>query len=191
MYIDLVRNVGFTVDLFQGKVVEKGDSRPWPVVYPSDPPGGNPPPKPAGTLTRASFDKIDKGMSMDDVVALLGQPKVAIQQDPARFGGVDTELTFTNFGAGAPPAAATVDLFKGKVVKKSSSQNWRVVYPSDSGKYRRLPRPVPVFQSLAPPERLRAAQRSRAPMRSRSSAVRTRSFRADVNTNSRSSANRP
>ncbi len=71
---------------------------------------------------------------MDDVIALLGQPKVAIQQDPARFGGVDTELTFTNFGAGAPPAAATVDLFKGKVVKKSSSQNWRVVYPSDSGK---------------------------------------------------------
>ena len=120
VYIDLVRNVGFTVDLFQGKVVEKGDSKPWPVVYPSDPPGGNPPPKPAGTLTRASFDKIDKGMSMDDVVALLGQPTFNVKLDPAKFQGVDTELTFTSIN---PNAAATVDLFQGKVVKKTRMAN--------------------------------------------------------------------
>jgi hypothetical protein len=126
-----VADIGFTVDMVQGKVTSKrgySHGKLWPVVYPSD--KGAPPPMPAGSLTRASFDKIDKGMSMDDVVALLGQPTFNVKVDPPQSGG-DTELTFTSIN---PNAAATVDLFQGKVVKKTNPQNWPIVYPSDGGK---------------------------------------------------------
>lgn len=121
-----VADIGFTVDLFQGKVTSKrgySKGKLWPVVYPS----GAAPTKPVGTLTRASFDKIDKGMSMDDVVALLGQPTFNVPLDPTKFQGVDTQLTFTSIN---PNAAATISMFQGKVVKKENAQKWPIAYPS-------------------------------------------------------------
>ncbi|HVS34925.1 MAG TPA: hypothetical protein VMS17_05045, partial [Gemmataceae bacterium] len=117
-----VADIGFTVDLFQGKVTSKrgySKGKLWPVVYPS----GAAPMKPVGTLTRASFDKIDKGMSMDDVVALVGQPTFNVPLDPAKFQGVDTQLTFTSIN---PNAAATISMFQGKVVKKENAQKWPI-----------------------------------------------------------------
>jgi outer membrane protein assembly factor BamE (lipoprotein component of BamABCDE complex) len=131
---NFVADIGIRVDMVQGKVTSKSGyshGKFWPVVYPSGP--GAAPAKPAGALTRASFDKIDKGMGTDDVIALIGQPTATVKLDPAKFGGVDTEMTFISL-AGDASVAATVDLFQGKVVKKSNPQSWPVVYPSEKGK---------------------------------------------------------
>jgi predicted Zn finger-like uncharacterized protein len=129
---NFVADVGITVDMVQGKVTSKkgySHGKFWPVVYPSGADAS--PAKPAGSLTRASFDKIDKGMSMDDVVALLGPPTFSVKLDPVKFQGVDAELTFTNIGVNA---AATIGMFQGKVLKKENAQNWPVVYPTEHSK---------------------------------------------------------
>jgi predicted Zn finger-like uncharacterized protein len=131
---NFVADIGIRVDMAQGKVTSKSGyshGKLWPVVYPSG--GGDAPTKPAGSLSKASFDKIDKGMSADDVIALIGQPAATVKLDPAKFGGVDTEMTFVTI-VGTGGVAATVDLLKGKVVKKDNPQSWPIVYPSDKGK---------------------------------------------------------
>ena len=131
---NFVADIGFTVDMVKGKVASKrgySHGKLWAVVYPSDKGAPPPPSKPAGSLTKANFDKIDKGMGMDDVVALLGQPTATVNLDPAKFQGVDTQLTFISI---SPNAAATISMFQGKVVKKENPQNWPVVYAGDKPK---------------------------------------------------------
>src|SRR5262249_21091629 len=119
---DYVADIAIRVDIVKGKVVSKqGSSRGthWAVVYPSGPAPA--PAKPVRTLTRASFEKIDKGMSTDDVIALIGQPSATVGLDPTKFG-VDTQMEFVSIG-GNGGVAATVYLLQSKVVKKTNPQN--------------------------------------------------------------------
>ena len=142
------KDISASVVLLNGKVIAKANTAGWPDVYPGDaaakPPAeanppkpadaaGNPPPlppdKPAGKMTKANFDKIAKGMSLDDLTALVGQPNATLKFDPAKNAGVDTHLAYL-----ALDASAGVDLFQGKVVNKDNAQNWPVVWPGDAAK---------------------------------------------------------
>ena len=86
---------------------------------PPKPPDKNPPTKPAGTATWETFYKVDKGMSLDDVTALLGAPTTTRNLDPVTYPGADTRLTFEP----EPRLKFTVVMFQGKVVKKTRTAN--------------------------------------------------------------------
>ena len=116
----------------------------WPLVWPGDAAvTPTTPDKPAGQMNRATFDKIAKGMSLDDLVALVGKPTNTDKIDPAFNARVDTHLSWLVFGANTG-----VDLFQGKVVNKVNFQNWPLVWPGDVAVN---PPPPPDKNPPAPP----------------------------------------
>ena len=143
LIFDPAPNLKFTVEMFEGKVVRKINSGNRPNRYPSGDTAQAPPPdkkpprerkpptRPSANITQEVFDKIDKGMSQNDVIALVGKPTIIIKVDPANYPGQDTRLIYDDV---IRNVAFSVDLFQDKVTKKDNSQKWSVVYPSDKPK---------------------------------------------------------
>ena len=114
------------IDMFQGKVVDKKTTLlKWPVVWPADAAQNPPPDNPADKVTKENFDKIDKGMPVQDLFALLGKPGAPYSP------GLNLNMSWTS------PDHKTiigVTVSKDKVISKVNSANWPVVYPSEVGK---------------------------------------------------------
>ena len=94
----------------------------WAVVWPGV--AANPPPDkpdPAKAVNKDNFDKIAKGMSKDDLLALFGPPTdVKPQPQP----GVDERLVWQGDGV-----KILIGVTGGKVVSKLNTADWPVVYP--------------------------------------------------------------
>ena len=112
------------VSAVDGKVKNKYSSPNWPTVYPSEV-AQNPPDKAGPGVTRASFDKIGKGMTVQALADLLGKGPDAI-----KVTGIPGQLVYTFNGADNRPTI-DVTVSDGKVTTKQSSTNWPVVWPAD------------------------------------------------------------
>ncbi len=97
----------------------KDPQNPPPSVNPADAPAG----KLAGDLSQENFDKIAKGMTQTALVELFGPP--TFTQD-SKQAGVEKDLIWRVGGVG--PRIA-VSMKGGRVIAKSSGQDWAVVYP--------------------------------------------------------------
>ena len=113
---------GYTIVVLvaQGKVLGKQSSQGWEVVYPADA-AKNPPDDPR--WSQENFDKIAKGMSLDDVTALLGPAGKAFTV-PTADG--DVEQIWESGGK-----QIVVTLRRGKVFDKADAQGWAVAWPGD------------------------------------------------------------
>jgi hypothetical protein len=111
----------------KGKTVNKQNGQKWPVAWPAvaaNPPPDKPPPDkpdPAKAVNKDNFDKIAKGMSRDDLLALFGPPT---DVKPVMVGGVDERLIWQGDGV-----KILVGVTGGKVVSKLNTADWPVVYP--------------------------------------------------------------
>ncbi len=146
---DLIWKVGggpqVTVSMKGGRVVAKSSGQDWPVVYPSGvaanpPPDKDPTPPPeqpdpaklAAAVTKATFDKIAKGMTEADLKKLLGPPNYRMP-DPG-VDGVDLMLAWRTPNRGdIPGPSITVFMAAGAVRDKlgGDANHWEVVWPSD------------------------------------------------------------
>jgi outer membrane protein assembly factor BamE (lipoprotein component of BamABCDE complex) len=129
------KTAAITVSFTHGIVMSKKSSLNWPVVWPADVAAG-PPDKPAG-VTQAMFDKIDKGMSADDLFRLLGKPPGA---DDALRTGKDAIFNWITADGNS---IVDVTLSGGKVTRKATTATWPVVYPGDAAKNAPPDKPKP------------------------------------------------
>jgi hypothetical protein len=73
----------------------------------------------AASVTKENFDKIDKGMTKQDLIALLGPP---------------SENRGSAFVWNGSAGKILVTAPQGKVISKGNSQSWPIVYPGDAAK---------------------------------------------------------
>src|SRR5262249_25554281 len=103
-----------------------GGAAHWEVAWPIDP-NRNPPDKPAAGLTQANFDKIDKGMSVEEGSELLGKEPESMKPSAGNPG----ELVVA-WRSDDKLAVIDVGVVDGKVINKYSSPIWPTVYPSEA-----------------------------------------------------------
>jgi outer membrane protein assembly factor BamE (lipoprotein component of BamABCDE complex) len=115
------------VFLKKGKVTEKSNLLMWPTAYPADTAQNPPPDRPPGKMSQATFDKIAKGMSLDDLTALCGKPSKSTKADPNMSPGADTHVTYFLL----PDGVVGVDFADGKVVNKNTNRDWPVTWTGD------------------------------------------------------------
>ena len=166
---DLIWKVGaggpqVTVSMKGGRVVAKSSGQDWPVVYPSGvaanpPPDKDPPPPPdqpdpaklAAAVTKATFDKIAKGMTEADLKKLLGPPNFRMP-DPG-VDGVDLMLAWRTPNRGdIPGPSITVFMAAGAVRDKlgGDANHWEVVWPGDVAANPPPPLPPPPPDNAGP-----------------------------------------